>query len=53
MIQLNNRIIRRITRKLRKSCKAGEMCRMCGNYICPQDKAYEIVEWWNDRKEAR
>ena len=49
-MKINNRVIRRITRKLRKSCKAGEMCRMCGNYNCPQDRAYEIIEWWEGRK---
>lgn len=53
MIRLNDRIIKRITRKLRKKCKAGEMCRMCGNYICPQDKAYEIQSWWSERRRAK
>ena len=52
MMQLNDRIIRKVTKKLRKSCKAGagEMCRMCGNYVCPHDKAYAIQSWWEERK---
>lgn len=49
-MKINNRVVRRVVRKLRKSCKAGEMCRMCGNYICPKDKAYEIMSWWEERK---
>lgn len=49
-MKINDRIVKAVIRRLRKSCKAGEMCRMCGNYICPQDKAYEIMTWWEGRK---
>lgn len=50
MKRLNDRIIRKVIRKLKKSCKAGEMCRMCGNYTCPLVKAYDIMEWWRERQ---
>ena len=50
-MKINDRIVRRVVRKLYKSCKADDdRCRMCGHYVCPHDKAYEIQDWWNERK---
>lgn len=49
-MKIDERIVKAVVRKLRKSCKAGEVCRLCGNYVCPQDRAYEIMTWWRERK---
>lgn len=26
---------------------------MCGQYVCPQEKAYEIQIWWTSRKKLK
>ena len=56
-MKINNRIVKKVIRKLKKKCKPDETkCRFCwtGSLYgrCPWEKALDIQDWWKEKTKS-